>query len=230
MFPLDEQDMEIVAPEGWARLDRVVLMAVDLLGPVADAILPKGVAAKILAILKPAEALARRLLYLLAPTITLPPATPAPRSVSPAKAGASSSSVPAPTARDPGLRRDSRKILFRLTEAPTRGPKPTGPRIRYLDGPPAPPKPPARPSAPPTAAKLRDRLIALSMVLGDPDHHAKRLARMLARRAAKGSPRPVPFNFAYVPRLARHGLEEDIRDVLQFTNDAAHYKAHAPPG
>ncbi|KDA03977.1 hypothetical protein [Hyphomonas oceanitis] len=221
MFPLDEQDMEIVAPEGWARLDRVVLMAVDLLGPVADAILPKGVAAKILAILKPAEALARRLLYLLAPDLI---------SMSPAKAGASSSSVPAPTARDPGLRRDSRKILFRLTEAPTRGPRPTGPRIRYLDGPPAPPKPPARPSAPPTAAKLRDRLIALSMVLGDPDHHAKRLARFLARRAAKGSPRPVPFNFAYVPRLARHGLEEDLRDALEFTNAAAQYKATAPPG
>ncbi|MEH6490422.1 hypothetical protein [Hyphomonas oceanitis] len=221
MFPLDDQDMEIVAPEGWARLDRVVLMAVDLLGPVADAILPKGVAAKILAILKPAEALARRLLYLLAPDLI---------SVSPAKAGASSSSVPAPTARDPGLRRDTRKILFRLTEPASRGPKPTGPRIRYLDGPPAPPKPPARPSAPPTAAKLRDRLIALSMVLGNPDHHAKRLARFLARRAAKGSPRPVPFNFAYVPRLARHGLEEDLRDALEFTNAAAHYKAHAPPG
>ena len=221
MFPLDDQDMEIVAPEGWARLDRMVLMAVDLLGPVANAILPKGVAAKILAILKPAEALARRLLYLLAPDLI---------SVSPAKAGVSSSSVPSPTARDPGLRRDGRKILFRLTEAPTRGPKPTGPRIRYLDGPPAPPKPPKPIRTPQTAAKLRDRLIALSMVLGDPDHHAKRLARFLARRAAKGSPRPVPLNFAYVPRLARHGLEEDLRDALEFTNAAAHYKAHAPPG
>jgi hypothetical protein len=223
MFPLDDQDMEIVAPEGWARLDRVVLMAADLLGPVANAILPKGIAAKILAILKPAEALARRLLYLLAPTITLKPAPPA-------KAGASPSSVPAPTARNPGLRRDSRKILFRLTEAPTRGPKPTGPRIRYLDGPPAPPKPPARPSAPQTAAKLRDRLIALSMVLGDPDHHARRLARFLARRAASGTARPVPFNFENVPGLGRKRLDEDLRDALEFTNAAAHYKAHAPPG
>lgn len=230
MFPLDEQDMEIVAPEGWARLDRVVLMAADLLGPVANAILPKGVAAKILAILKPAEALARRLLYLLAPTITLTPASTAPGPASPAKAGASSSTVPLPTARDPGLPQRGRKILFRLTEAPTRGPKPTGPRIRYLDGPPAPPKPPARPATSQTAARLRDRLIALSMVLGNPDHHAKRLARFLARRAAKDSPRPVPFNFAYVPRLARHGLEEDLRDALEFTNAAAHYKAHAPPG
>ena len=219
MFPLDDQDMEIVAPEGWARLDRVVLMAVDLLGPVADAILPKGVAAKILALLKPAEALARRLLYLLAPTITL-----APKSASPAKAGASSSSVPtAPKIRD-------HTPVFRLTEPASRGPKPTGPRIRYLDGPPAPPKPVRPARAPQTASKLRDRIIALSMVLGDPDHHAKRLARFLARRAAKGSPRPVPFNFAYVPRLARQGFEEDLRDALEFTNAAAQYKATAPPG
>jgi hypothetical protein len=219
MFPLDEQDMEIVAPEGWARLDRVVLIAADLLGPVADAILPKGVAAKILAILKPAEALARRLLYLLAPTITLKPAPPA-------KAGASSSSAPRPATPKP---RDHTPV-FRLTEAPTRGPKPTGPRIRYLDGPPAPPKPPARPSAPQTAAKLRARLIALSMVLGDPDHHARRLARFLARRATKAVPRPIPLNFDNVPGLGRKRLDEDLRDALEFTNAAAHYKATAPPG
>ena len=221
MFPLDEQDMEIVAPEGWARLDRVVLMAVDLLGPVAGAILPRGVAAKILALLKPAEALARRLLYLLAPTITL-----AAKPASPAKAGASSRSVPAPATPKP---RDHTPV-FRLTEPASRGPKPTGPRIRYLDGPPAPPKPVRPARAPQTAAKLRARLIALSMVLGDPDHHARRLARFLARRAAKGSPRPVPFNFAYVPRLARQGFEEDLRDALEFTNAAAQYKATAPPG
>tara|TARA_R110002020_G_scaffold83397_2_gene207323 strand:- start:236745 stop:237404 length:660 start_codon:yes stop_codon:yes gene_type:complete len=219
MFPLDEQDMEIVAPEGWARLDRVVLIAADLLGPVADAILPKGIAAKILAILKPAEALARRLLYLLAPTITLKPAPPA-------KAGASSSSAPRPATPKP---RDHTPV-FRLTEAPTRGPKPTGPRIRYLDGPPAPPKPPARPSAPQTAAKLRARLIALSMVLGDPDHHARRLARFLARRATKAVPRPIPLNFDNVPGLGRKRLDEDLRDALEFTNAAAHYKATAPPG
>lgn len=219
MFPLDEQDMEIVAPECWARLDRVVLMAANLLGPVADAILPRGVAAKILALLKPAEALARRLLYLLAPTITLTPA-------SPAKAAASSPSVPRPATPKP---RDHTPV-FRLTEAPTRGPKPAGPRIRSLDGPPAPPKPPKPIRAPQTAARLKARLIALSMVLGDPDHHAKRLARFLARHAAKGSPRPVPFNFENAPGLARKRLDEDLRDALEFTNAAAHYKAHAPPG
>tara|TARA_R110001606_G_scaffold12391_1_gene54239 strand:- start:560 stop:1225 length:666 start_codon:yes stop_codon:yes gene_type:complete len=221
MFPLDEQDMEIVAPEGWARLDRVVLMAADLLGPVANAILPKGAAAKILGILKPAEALARRLLYLLAPTITL-----AAKSASPAKARASSSSVPLPATPKPR----GHTPIFRLTEPASRGPKPTGPRIRYLDGPPAPPKPTKPIRTPQTAAKLRARLIALSRVLGDPNHHARRLARFLARRAAKDSPRPVPFNFAYVPRLARHGLEEDLRDALEFTNAAAQYKATAPPG
>jgi hypothetical protein len=227
MFPLDEQDMEIVAPEGWARLDRVVLMAAELLGPVAGAILPKGVAAKILAILKPAEAVARRLLYLLAPTLTLAPA-------SPAKAGASFRTAPRPTHPSPVSPAQAgaapRKAVFRLTEPASRGPKPTGPRIRYLDGPPAPPKPPKPLRAPQTAAKLRDRLIALTLVLGDPDPHAKRLARLLARRAAKAAPRPVPFNFDKPPGLARKHLDEDLRDVLAFTNDAAHYKAHAPPG
>ncbi|MBU1287804.1 MAG: hypothetical protein KJ871_08785 [Alphaproteobacteria bacterium] len=219
MFPLDEQDMEIVAPEGWARLERVLFVAIDLLGPVADATLPKGVAAKILAILKPAEALARRLLYLLAPTITLTP-----KSASPAKAGVSSSSVPAaPKLRD-------HTPVFRLTEPATRAPKPTGPRLRYLDGPPAPTRPAKPICAPQTGTKLRDRLIALSMVLGDPDHHAKRLARFLARRAAKAAPRPVPLNFENVPGLSRKRLDADLREALEFTNAAAQYKAAAPPG
>ena len=197
MFPLDEQDMEIVAPEGWARLDRVVLIAADLLGPVADAILPKGIAAKILAILKPAEALARRLLYLLAPTITLKPAPPA-------KAGASGHFV---------------------RSLPHKTPASAGETDISL-----PQAPPARPSAPQTAAKLRARLIALSMVLGDPDHHARRLARFLARRATKAVPRPIPLNFDNVPGLGRKRLDEDLRDALEFTNAAAHYKATAPPG
>lgn len=221
MFPLDDQDMEIVAPEGWARLERVLFVAIDLLGPVADAALPKGVAAKILAILKPAEALARRLLYLLAPSLP---------SVTPAKAGALSRPPPLLTAKDHGLRRDSRNIMFRLTEPATRAPKLTGPRIRYLDGPPAPTRPAKPICTPQTGTKLKARIIALSMVLGDPNHHAHRLARVLARRAAKGVPRPVPYNFENVPGLSRKRLDADLRDALEFTNAAAQYKATAPPG
>tara|TARA_R110002051_G_scaffold628_9_gene3022 strand:- start:1785 stop:1991 length:207 start_codon:yes stop_codon:yes gene_type:complete len=68
------------------------------------------------------------------------------------------------------------------------------------------------------------------MVLGDPDHHARRLARFLARRATKAVPRPIPLNFDNVPGLGRKRLDEDLRDALEFTNAAAHYKATAPPG
>ena len=59
MFPLDQQDIDHLAPEGWLRIASLVAMARHILG--LDAIpLPRGLAARALLVLKPAEAMARR--------------------------------------------------------------------------------------------------------------------------------------------------------------------------
>ena len=222
MFQLDQQDLDHIAPEGWLRLASIVAMALDILGP-AVRLLPRGLAARALAVLRPCEAMARRLLYLIAPTL---PAIPA-------KAGASSRSFPLPAAQDSGQRRDSRKVAFRFSEPLGSGPKATGPHIRFLDGPsppPAPPRPPRPPRAPQTSARLLARIAALQHVIDHPDAHARRLARWLARRRATGAKRPVPFNFENVPGLNRQRLDPMLRDDALFFNDAAFYKATAPPG
>jgi hypothetical protein len=223
MFPLDDQDMEIVAPESWLRLGSIVAMALAFFGQALD-ILPRGLAAKVLAVRKPGEAMARRLLYLIAPEMSVPPA----------KAGPSGHAVNAPTHPSPVSPAQagaaSRKAAFRFTEPLGSAPKPQGPRIRFLDGPSLPPKPQRPARAPQSGARLLARIMALQDVINHPDAHAKRLARWLARRRAAGAKRPVPFNFDNVPGLNRQRLDPDLRADAEFLNAAAHYKATAPPG
>ncbi len=213
MFPLDQQDIDHLAPEGWLRIASLVAMARHILG--LDAIpLPRGLAARALLVLKPAEAMARRLLYLMAPDVTVPPA----------KAGASASPIPVPVAG----RRDGRTVTFRFTEPLGPGPKKTGPRIRFFTEPPRPPKP-VRVPRPKTGAPLLARIRALQAVIDQPDAHAKRLARWIARRKAKGHPRPVAFAFLKIPGINRKRLLPEVKADLRFFNEAAFYKLQPPP-
>ena len=72
-------------------------------------------------------------------------------------------------------------------------------------------------------------IVALQHVIDHPDAHARRLARWLAGRRATGAKRPVPFNFENVPGLNHQRLDPMLRDDALFFNDAAFYKATAPP-
>ena len=216
MFPLDQQDIDHIAPEGWLRIASLVAIALEILG--LDAIpLPRGLAAKALLVLKPAEAMARRLLYLMAPDIKL--------SASPAKAGASGALHPSPV---PPAKAGAAIPGFRFTEPLGPGPKNNGPRIRFFNEPPRPPKP-VRVPRPKTSAPLLARIRALQAVIDQPDRHAKRFARWVARRKAKGHPRPVAFAFLKIPGINRKRLLPEVKADLRFFNDAAFYKLQPPP-
>ena len=213
MFPLDQQDIDHIAPDCWQRITSLVGIALHTLG-LEDTPLPRGLVAKALLVLKPAEAMARRLLYLMAPDLT----------VSSVKARASGR--PVPVALDPGARQYGQATRFRFSEPLGHAPKNNGPRIRFFNEPLRPPKP-----APqlPTSAPLLARIRALQAVIDNPEAHAKRVARWLARRRARGHPRPVSLAFLKVPGLARKCLLPEVKEDLAFLNEAAFYKANAPP-
>jgi len=157
MFPLDQQDIDHLAPEGWLRIASLVAMA-------------------------------RRLLYLMAPDLT----------ASPANAGASGALHPSPVSP---AKAGAATPRFRFSEPLGPGPKNTGPRIR-----------------------------ALQAVIDQPEADAKRFARWIARRKARGHPRPVAFAFLKIPGINRKRLEPMVKQDLRFFNDAAFHKATAPPG
>jgi len=80
MFPLDQQDIDHLAPEGWLRIASLVAIALEVLG-LGVIPLPRGLAAKALLVPKPAEAMARRLLYLMGPISPSPRRKPGPRAM-----------------------------------------------------------------------------------------------------------------------------------------------------
>ncbi|WP_340693765.1 hypothetical protein, partial [Hyphomonas sp.] len=168
-------------------------------------------------VLKPAEAMARRLLYLMAPDIKL--------SVSPANAGASGALHPSPVSP---AKAGAAIPRFRFTEPLGPGPKNNGPRIRFFNEPPRPPKP-ARTPQPKTSAPLLARIRALQAVIDQPEAHAKRFARWIASRKARGHPRPVAFAFLKIPGINRKRLEPMVKQDLRFFNEAAFYKLQPPP-
>ncbi|KCZ94446.1 hypothetical protein [Hyphomonas johnsonii] len=219
MFSLDTRDLETIASEGWRRVASLLAIARYFLGTEVIP-LPRGLATSVLTVLKPAEAMARRLLFLVAPSL----------SASPATAGASGHSGPPPAAGQAGPRREGRIPRFRFAEPLGPAPKPAGPWFRRLDGPPAVARPPRPMPQPATSAALLQRLAALQAVIDAPDAHARRLARWLVRRRAKCVARPVSFNFLKVPGLARKDLEPEARADLRFLNDAAFDKLNAAPG
>ena len=58
---------------------------------------------------------------------------------------------------------------------------------------------------------------------------SKRLARWIARRKAKGHPRPVAFAFLKIPGINRKRLLPEVKADLRFFNEAAFYKLQPPP-
>ena len=217
MFPLDQQDIDHLAPEGWLRIASLVAIALEVLG-LGVIPLPRGLAAKALLVLKPAEAMARRLLYLMAPDLT----------ASPAKAGASGHSIPAHAPPVSPAKAGAASPGFRFTEPLGPGPKNNGPRIRFFNEPPRPPKP-VRVPRPKTSAPLLARIRALQAVIDQPETHAKRFARWIARRKARGHPRPVAFAFLKIPGINRKRLLPEVKQDLRFFNEAAFYKLQPPP-
>jgi hypothetical protein len=184
MFPLDQQDIDHLAPEGWLRIASLVAMA-------------------------------RRLLYLMAPDLT----------ASPANAGASGALHPSPVSPSKAGAATPR---FRFSEPLGPGPKNTGPRIRFFTEPPRLPKP-VRVPPPKTSAPLLARIRALQAVIDQPEADAKRFARWIARRKARGHPRPVAFAFLKIPGINRKRLEPMVKQDLRFFNDAAFCKLLPPP-
>jgi hypothetical protein len=180
-------------------------------------VIARGLRNAALALLRPAEAAARRLIVLAAEVLTVAP-RPAPVFAGP-----------------PGRGREgpARPPAFRLADPPKRfawkpvpPPPPAGaPRIRtfwaapFATPPqaPAPQEPPRRPQPTATvdASRLALRLAALERALGDLPRQARRLARWRLRRAAAMGPRPrSPLRLGHPPGH-RHRRIHDVDDVLR---------------
>lgn len=148
-----------------------------------------------LALLRPAEAAARRLIVIAARGLVVAPRpSPVFAAASLGDAGASD--------RRPAFRLFDRAKRYTL-KVPA--PPPRGvPRIRSFWGPPAqpvvPPVPPPLPDpdAPVDAARLRLRLAALERALADLPRQARRLARWRARQGAAAQP-ASPLRFGRPP-------------------------------
>jgi len=204
----------------------IVAAVVDLLGGREPGPITGRIRSAALALLRPAEAAARRLIVIAARGLAVPPRT---ASIFP--------SVPIG-----GAARGSRPPAFRLFDRakrytlklPTLPPNGV-PRIRtFWSPPPAQPvsPPPAPPSrydlnAPVDAARLRLRLAALEYALADLPRQARRLARLRARRvaAARGSSSRTasPLRFGRPPGWrARplHEVDQVLRDCHALALDA----------
>jgi hypothetical protein len=162
--------------------------------------------------LLPAEAALRRALYLIADTLAPEPAR-APLRPASAPARPAGARPPAPP-RTPG---------FRLTETPPRAPvrrlpPNAGPRISIAGLAPSPPPPRPRRPVDPVALedRLHRRLAAFDAAFTDPLRAARRLLRLLARRA---SPRPV-LSLVRVPGLDAKPLDPAERRLLADLNTA----------
>jgi hypothetical protein len=190
----------------------------DAEGPIA-----RGLRRAVLALLRPAESAARRLIVMTARGLVAP--TVAPRPFPAALAGSASSSLD----RTPTFPLfDRQKRYGRLLR-----PEPRGvPRIRSFWGPPLAqsiglPEPPVSrpdPTAPVDGGVLRLRLAALELALADLPRQARRLARLRARQAGRPHvPRRAPLRIGRPPGWRRTpGRDVDIvlRDCHALAMDA----------
>lgn len=202
-------------------LERIVVAIVALIGGrEGEGGIARRVRSAALALLRPAESAARRLIVIAARGLAVAPAAPR----------------PAPA----GLRRGAggRRIAFRLFDPPLRlqqmrlvaAPRGT-PRIRSFWSAPiiaspivAPPPPALRPDPdqPVPVGRLRLRLAALEAALADLPRQARRLARLRARRqAAFPAPPRSPLRLGRPPGW-RKRPEREVDRLLRECNLLAH--------
>mgnify|MGYP003627997042 CR=1 FL=1 len=177
----------------WPRAAKLAWWARQLVKEPEAATIARHVHAEVLRILRPAESMVRRMLLILALREPIIP-------IAPAKSGARGH--PAPTPAAPSLPPDQPRspTAFPLTEPLTiRLPQQGlpfakfGPRIHVFgSGMVWRPLPPDTCLAPLPTAPLLARLSRLDAVLADPDAHAARLARWIARnRGARAAGRII---------------------------------------
>ncbi|MEH6411649.1 MAG: hypothetical protein V7741_14065 [Hyphomonas sp.] len=216
--------LELIA-FNWPRAQKLAWWARQLVKDPAAETVARHVHNEVLRILRPAESMVRRMLLILALKEPLSPICPA----SPAKAGASShpsqspmphsSVLPATAGPQAGA---ASQTLFPLTEPLSLNlPRPGlpyvkfGPRIHVFgSGMVWRPLPEETAPAPLPAAPLLARLARLDAVLADPDAHAARLARLIARlRGAREAGR-VARHAPVRPRLIMPGRASRSLDRL----------------
>jgi hypothetical protein len=175
----------------WPRAQKLAWWARQLVKDPEAATVARHVHAEVLRILRPAESMVRRMLLILA---LREPITP----IAPAKAGAPGHPAPTPATPSPPPDQPRSPTAFPLTEPLTiRLPQQGlpyvkfGPRIHVFgSGMAWRPLPPDTCLAPLPTAPLLARLSRLDAVLADPDAHAARLARWIARnRGARAAGR-----------------------------------------
>ena len=175
----------------WPRAKKLAWWARQLVKDPAAETVARHVHNEVLRILRPAESLVRRMLLILALKEPISPILPA----SPAKAEVSGHSTPSPTHNSPvspaeaGAANPNRAYQFLLTEPLTiRLPSDATPAVKFGprifvfgSGMEWRPLPSEAPLPPLPTAPLLARLTRLDAVLADPDAHAARLARLIAR-------------------------------------------------
>ncbi len=177
----------------WPRAAKLAWWARQLVKEPEAATVARHVHAEVLRILRPAESMVRRMLLILA---LREPITP----IAPAKSGARGHPAPTPATPSPPPDQPRTPTAFPLTEPLTiRLPQQGlpfakfGPRIHVFgSGMVWRPLPPDTCLAPLPTAPLLARLSRLDAVLADPDAHAARLARWIARnRGARAAGRII---------------------------------------
>lgn len=184
----------------WPRLRALVAQVCALVGWAsgpAPAQLPAYLRLAALRLLRPAEAMARRLVLLEAVAEALPSVK---ISAHPGRDPGSPATGRRQAAKDPGLRREERKLLLPLTDTLPGFPAPHNdqrripdaevPRVRLMDASAVWTPPPGASrdaDRPVPSARTFARLAALQALLDDPAPAARRMARWLARSAAMGA-------------------------------------------
>ncbi len=191
------------------RLLAVVFLTLGIAGGVAVARLPRHVHLSLLRVLRPAEAIARRLIAIAAREISVTPRT----------AG------PAPSSAIPRGKKE-REPVFALFD-PRRQIGPIkkrvaghGPNIRHFDGfdAPVPEWQEASPDDMVDVARLIARAKALRAALDDIPAQARRLARMMAKREAAGRPPIRPMRPGRPPGYRErwtHPVDELLSDCQE---------------
>ena len=180
LFPDETEDRLFQAARA-AAADFIPLMVSILIGLTTPSL--TAIRRAVRRQLVPAEAIARRMIWMLAGELAkTPPAPKAPRPTTPARP----SSAPRQSTRKPRTFR-----ALRLTEpqprersAPPRRPPACTPA-------PATPRPPADPAA--LVARLRLRMNGLLRAITEPEAEARRLLRLRARAAKSQKPGTPPF-------------------------------------